>query len=387
MKSFGKIVAQFPFLSSLSISLFLAACSASSVSGSGAPVAAIPVAVRRACGPVNGDHARCLALVRDGLPNGFTPQQLEAAYALPVTSRGSGQTVAIVNAYDDPNAASDLAAYRSYFGLPAATFTKYNQSGQTSKYPVSNTGWAVEVSIDLDMVSASCPNCAIILVEANSDNPSDLGAAEAEAVTLGAHVVSNSFTGDDLPEKDFSHPGVAYVATAADEGYGKVSEPAAFDDVVSVGGTSLYVDSKSKRGFSEVVWAGTSSGCATTKKPRWQHDPGCSQRTANDIAAVADPSTPVDFYDTFGEGGWASAGGTSISAPLIAGVFGLAGNASSQRGGRTFWLHHSRRELFPILSGSNGTCSPSYLCTAGTGEFGTYSGPAGWGVPNGVGAF
>jgi subtilase family serine protease len=358
-----------------------------------------------ACPSARPNEAQCLALIRTGpqivpdggsRPNGgFTPAQLEAAYKLPASSDGSGQIVAIVDAYDDPNAASDLAFYRSYFGLPSANFTKYNQEGQAGNYPAGNTEWGLEETLDVDMVSASCPKCSIYLVEANSSSISDLEAAEVEAVALGAHIVSNSYGCVIAPscafgKSDYGIAGVTYVAAAGDYGYtSKAFAPAEFSSVVSTGGTSLYVDAKATRGFRETVWLGTGSGCSREKKPSWQHDPGCNHRTANDVAAISDPATGPAIYDTDGYGGWLVGGGTSTAAPLIAGVFGLSGNASSQHGGETFWQrnHQHSSDLFHITHGYNGSCTPKYLCADGTHEYRDYGGPTGWGTPNGVGAF
>jgi len=359
-----------------------------------------------ACPSARPGEAQCLALIRTAAPiaadggsgpnGGFTPTQLQVAYKLPSSSKGLGQVVAIVDAYDDPNAASDLAYYRSYFGLPAANFTKYNQQGQTSNYPTGNTEWGFEETLDVDMVSASCPNCSIYLVEANSSSIADLEAAEAEAVALGAHIISNSYgcligRGCDFSESNYDTPDVTYVAAAGDWGYtSSPLLPAGFGSVVSTGGTSLHVDAKTPRGFRETAWLGTGSGCAQKqKKPSWQHDPGCKDRTANDVASLSDPATGPEIYDTYGYKGWFVGGGTSAAAPFIAGIFGLAGNASSQNGGKTFWQrgHEHRSDLFHINRGYNGSCSPKYLCTDGTHEYRDYGGPTGWGTPNGIGAF
>lgn len=361
--------------------------------------------VMAACPDARAGEAQCLALIRTGPQigpdggagpgGGFTPAQLQAAYNLPSASKGSGQLVAIVDAYDDPNVASDLAFYRSYFGLPAANFTKYNQNGQTGNYPEGNAAWAIEESLDVDMVSATCPNCSIDLIEANSQNTPDLETAVTEAVTLGAHIVSNSYGCTDGPscafeEKYYNAKGVTYIAASGDFGYtGNTLVPAALGSVISAGGTSLYVDTKTARGFRETAWLGTGSVCSTEKKPTWQHDPGCSYRTGNDVASVSDPATGVAVYDTYDVGGWRVIGGTSTAAPFLSGIFGLAGNASSQRGGETFWKkeHQGKNDLFHITKGYNGSCSPTYLCTDGTHEYRDYGGPTGWGTPNGVGAF
>lgn len=364
-----------------------------------------------ACPDRRPGHAHCDALILDGTPErdggsgpngGFAPAQLQAAYNLPSASKGSGQVVAIVEAYDSPNAASDLATYRSYFGLPPASFYKYNQEGQQYNYPESCTNspdnWCPEFALDPQMVSASCPNCTIYLIEANSNSVPDLEAAEAEAVALGAHIVSNSWSCSPpcgFKESAFKTPGVVYLFDAGDNGY-MVSQPMEFASVVSVGGTRL-IEGGRKRGWRETVWGGagygpygTGAACTTEPKPSWQHDPGCKGRTANDVSAVADPYTGPSIYDTYGQNsGWVVDGGNSVSTPLIAGVFALAGNAASQHGGETFWekKHENPDDLNPVLLGSDGYCSPRYLCTDGTHEYAHYGGPTGWGTPNGIGAF
>ena len=339
--------------------------------------------VRRACFDTRPGYANCLALVRtDAMPNvsGFGPSDLASAYNMPTTG-GTGQVVAIVDAFDNPNVTSDLAEYRSNFGLPAANFTKYNQEGQTSGYPEGNSGWGVEIDLDVEMVSAACPNCTIILVEANNNSNSNLGLAVDEAVKLGATVVSNSYSGGGSTESDYDHKGVTILASAGDSGYG-ISDPADFPSVVAVGGTHL-VRGGGGRGWTETVWSGTGGGCSTKTKPKWQHDTGCTFRTANDVAAVADPNTGVAEYDTYGENGWFVVGGTSVSSPYLGGVFGLAGNSTKQDGGKTFYKKKHQTHLYDITSGNDGSCNPSYLCTAGPG----YDGPTGWGTPNGTGAF
>ncbi len=367
-----------------------------------------------ACPDRRRGHAQCAAVILDGSPErdgatgpngGFAPADLQAAYNLPSASKGSGQIVALVDAYDSPNTASDLATYRSHFGLPAANFYKFNQYGQQYNYPESckesPDNWCPEFAIDPQMVSASCPNCTIYLIEANSDSIVDLEAAEAEAVTLGAHIVSNSWLyacrTSCFNESYFSTPGVVYLAAAGDAGY-LVAQPMEFGSVVSVGGTHL-AQGGGKRGWSETVWGGggwygghyyaTGAACSTEPKPSWQHDPGCKGRTANDVSAVADPVTGVSVYDTYDRSGWVIGGGTSAATPLIAGIFALAGNASSQNAGRAFWekRHQNPSDLNPVLHGSDGHCRPTYLCTDGTHEYKDYGGPGGWGTPNGIGAF
>jgi hypothetical protein len=360
-------------------------------------------AVRRACpAPTRRHQMACLSLVRTDVtahhgimpqaaPSGLGAADLRNAYALPSSSAGSGQTVAIVDAYDDPNAEADLATYRSQYGLPACTsasgcFKKVGQTGG-SALPTPDPGWAEEESLDLDMVSAVCPNCHILLVEASQPTTHDLGTAVNTAIRLGAGYVSNSYGGSESPSDPasdsafFNHPGVAITVAAGDSGYG-VMYPAASQYVTAVGGTTLSRAS-SARGWSETVWSGTGSGCsAYDAKPSWQHDTGCSRRTVADVSAVADPGTGVAVYDTYRTGGWLVIGGTSASAPVIAGAYALAGPPPASSYPASLPYAHTGA-LNDIRDGGNGSCGPSYLCTAGTG----YDGPSGLGTPGGAGAF
>ncbi|MFD4505486.1 putative Ig domain-containing protein [Streptomyces sp. NPDC058457] len=329
-------------------------------------------------------------------PSGLSPTNLHSAYNLPSTG-GSGLTVAVVDAYNDPNAASDLATYRSTYGLSACTvangcFKQVSQTGSTTSLPTNDSGWAGEEALDIDMVSAVCPNCNIILVEASSATDSDLGTAENEAVTLGAKFVSNSWGGSESSSQTsedtsyFKHPGVAITVSAGDEDYG-AEYPATSQYVTAVGGTALSTSS-STRGWTESVWKtssseGTGSGCsAYDSKPSWQTDTGCTKRMESDVSAVADPATGVAVYDTYGGSGWAVYGGTSASSPIIAGVYALAGTPGSSDYPAKYPYSHTSN-LYDVTSGNNGSCSTSYFCTAGTG----YDGPTGWGTPNGTTAF
>jgi len=344
----------------------------------------------------------CLALVRTNVaartgiipnatPSGYGPADLQSAYALPSSGAGSGQTVAIVDAQDDPNAETDLATYRSQFGLSSCTtangcFRKVNQSGGTS-FPSPDMGWAEEISLDLDMVSAICPNCHILLVEATSATISNLGTAVNTAVSLGAKYVSNSYGGSEStsdPSTDssfFNHPGVAVTVSSGDSGFG-VEYPAASQYVTAVGGSSLSRASNS-RGWSETAWNGAGAGCsADDAKPSWQHDTGCSRRTVADVSAVADPNTGVAVYDTYQTTGWQVFGGTSVASPVISSVYALAGAPAAGTYPASYPYAHTSA-LNDVTSGSDGSCSPSYLCTAGPG----YDGPTGLGTPNGVTAF
>jgi len=324
----------------------------------------------------------------------YDPSYLQSAYVTPSTSSGAGQTVAVVDAFDDPSAEADLGTYRSFFGLPACTtangcFRKVDQAGGTA-YPSGDTGWGQEVSLDLDMISAVCPNCHILLVEANSAAFSDLGTAVNEAVALGANVVSNSYGGPEWSTEnqtsvaDFDHPGVAITAAAGDAGYGP-EFPAASGTVTAVGGTSLQqATDTGTRDATETVWSGTGSGCSAYElKPAWQTDTGCSMRTISDVSAVADPSTGVWIYDTYGGGSWAIFGGTSAATPIVGAVYALAGNAPGSSTAMNSLPYGDPGALNDVTSGSNGTCTRAYLCT---GEVG-YDGPSGLGTPDSTSAF
>jgi hypothetical protein len=335
-------------------------------------------------------------------PSGYGPADLAGAYGLP-GGGGAGQTVALVDAFDDPNAEADLAVYRAQFGLPACTtangcFSKVDETGGTN-YPSPDPNWAGEISLDLDMVSAVAPAAHILLVEATTPNDTDLGAAVDEAVTLGAGYISNSYgsqyssipgSGEDPSETTtldayYNHPGVAVVASSGDGGFG-VAYPAASQYVTSVGGTSLTRDS-STRGWSESVWNNSfgapGSGCSVYEpKPAFQTDGGCSMRTVADVSAVADPETGVAVYDTFQAGGWGVFGGTSAASPIIAGVYADAGSPAPGTYPNSY-PYANPSALNDVTSGNDGACTPAYLCTAGTG----YDGPTGLGTPQGTAAF
>jgi subtilase family serine protease len=388
-------------LAALLGTMLLSACAA----GGGVPashpgVPSSPLAPHgnaRAVCPDKGDPSAvyCLSLLRTGLPSqspsGYAPSDLQSAYNLPSTTNGSGQTVAIVDAFDDPNAESDLFIYRNEFGLPVCSelngcFKKLNQKGKKHPLPPPNSDWSIEISLDLDMVSAACPNCNILLIEADKNSWRDVGESVNEAVKLGAPIVSNSYggMGHGANPHDYNHPGVMILAGGGDSGYygHHDQQPAGYPTVVAVGGTHL-VRGGTGRGWTESVWSGSGSGCSKFSKPSWQTDSGCKYRTANDIAAVGDPNTGVAVYDSYQESGWMQIGGTSVSTPLNAAVFALAGNATQLDAAKSFYQKQNQRYLYDVTSGSNGSCSPAYLCT---GEIG-YDAPTGWGTPNGIGAY
>jgi subtilase family serine protease len=317
---------------------------------------------------------------------------LQAAYAIN-TSGGAGRVVALVEEGDAPTLDADLAVYRSQYGLPPCTaasgcLRKVNQAGHASPLPPTDTAWAQETSLDVDMVSAMCPNCEILVLEANTAAPSDLAAAVNAAAALGVAAISNSY---GTPERAsdasalapaYTHAGIAITAGSGDSGFG-VQEPAVFASVIAVGGTTLRQNAGVPRGWTETAWMGSGSGCSTyVAKPSWQTDTGCSTRTVADVAFDADSNTGVATYDStqsHGFVGWQIAAGTSIGAPAIAAIYALTGNGASTAS----TLYANASALFDITSGSDGHCTPSYLCTAQTG----YDGPTGNGSPDGTGAF
>ena len=373
-----------------------------------APVAAVAVAVapvqHRSCAAAAPGTARCLSRWQrggarvGGVPGravgavappatGLVPADIVSAYRLDTTA-GVGQTIAIVDAFDNPNAERDLKTYRATFGLSPCTtangcFRKVNQSGGSTP-PEPDVGWGVEIALDLQAVSAACPNCRILLVEGNNNSLDSLGTAVKTAVRLGADVVSNSYGTDgeftgvlDFGRKYYTHPGVAQVASSGDFGFTQAGFPADLGQVIAAGGTTLTP--RTNGGWTERAWGGAGSGCsAWVAKPAWQHDPNCPMRTISDVSAVADNYA---VYDTFGLGadnGWITVAGTSISAPLLAGMIGLAGNAASLDSARFIYNH--RAGLKDVIGGRNGFCGGDYLCTALKG----YDGPTGLGAPRGV---
>jgi subtilase family serine protease len=317
---------------------------------------------------------------------GLHPADLQSAYNAPSATAGAGQTIGIVIVNNDPNLAADLAVYRSTFGLPACT----TASGCLRIVPAefltqADVNWSHELSIDVDMASAMCPKCKLLVVEAASTSESDLQFALTTAILNGANVVSNSYV---IPEATFEsnllwgHSGVTIVAAAGDQGYTTANWPAASTNVIAVGATTLTRSPATARGWTETAWSASGSGCSKiSAKPAWQTDTGCARRTVADVAAVGDPNTPVAVYDSYQDTGWIQMGGTSVATPIVAGMYALAANGSSLNGAASLYAHRS--SLFPVISGSNGSCSPTYLCNAGIG----YSGPSGLGSPNGIAAF
>ncbi len=353
--------------------------------------------VARVC---NGGRWRCLALVRtyaDGTikplaqTGGLGATDLEAAYDLD-PSVDPQVSVAIVGAYDYPNAESDLAQYRSHYGLPPCTIASgclriVNQDGQPSPLPGPppfNDDWTQETALDLDMVSAACPKCKLILVEANDDQGDGLFIANDAAAAL-APIVSNSWGGPESSqnapskyESYLNHPGVSVFVATGDSGYDDGGQgpdyPGTSAYVTGVGGTTLVQDA-SARGWSEQAWRNGGSSCSlSVPKPAWEPDTVCQYRASSDVAAVGDPQTGVATYNA-GAGGFVTVGGTSAATPFVAGVYALTGLA----GVDPSFAYTYASSFHDVTSGSNGFCG-TVDCNAGTG----WDGPTGVGTPDGA---
>ncbi len=320
---------------------------------------------------------------------GLAPADIRKAYKLPA-SGPKNQTIAIVDAFDNPRVEQDLKAYRAAYKLPtcstaSACFRKVDQRGG-KKYPKGDPGWGFEIALDVQAVSASCPTCKIMLVEADNDSMASIGSAVNTAVRLGATVVSNSYGTDEFGsmktngKKYYTHPGVPIVASSGDDGYTAASFPAVLPSTWAVGGTWLKPTQKGN--WTEDAWEFAGSGCsAYVAKPSVQKDKKCSKRTVADISAVADSAEGFAVYDTYGLGadnGWTQASGTSLSAPLISGMIGLAGNAKQVA--KPSYLYQHRTGLYDVVGGSNGSCHGGYLCTGVKG----YDAPTGLGSPRGL---
>lgn len=318
---------------------------------------------------------------------GFDPQDLQSAYDVP-SSGGSAQTVALVDAGGYPEAEHDLAVYRERYGLPPCTrangcFRKVNEKGEERDYPIPAESWEVESSLDIEMVSAACPECHILLVE---NTEGELAEGDTTAARLGASEISNSWEGAcagascEAEDADFDHPGVLITVASGDSGYGSGSPdwPASLPDVIAVGGTSLY-RAKNARGWSEEAWVDGGSGCSAFPKPSWQTDSACRDRMVADVSADAACETPVSIYLL---GQWENVCGTSAASPLVAAIEAHAPEYSrSLPGAQAFY--EDPTAFNDVTKGSNGTCSPpaehAYFCNAGVG----YDGPTGVGSPNG----
>ena len=390
-------------VSRLAVVVAVAGLGLSTLAAGSAAAYSQPSNVTAECPAPAAGAFECMALVRNDLTpstsgpvGGYGPSDLQSAYNLTsaASTSGSGTTVAIVEEGDDPNAVSDFNAYRLHYGLPACDSTTeagcltVAHEGGSRVPPAANAAWAVQSSMDADTVAAICPNCHVLLVEAASPDETDMMDSVGSAVNTGARIVVLGYGDPDTSQSQsvfegLVQRGVTVVAAAGDNGYG-TRFPAASQYVTAVGGTTLTQDSSSPRGWDESVWAGTGAGCAAAgTRTSWQTGTGCAGRTQNDVAADADPATGVAFYDTDGTfGGWGDGGGTNVSAAIVGAVYALAGLPE----GYTYpaeYPYLASSGLYPVTSGSDGTCTITYLCTAGPG----YNGPAGLGTPDGTTAF
>jgi hypothetical protein len=401
------------------LAIALAGLAAAAVLGAPGPASAAPAQApaptlpptrtAHACGDAAPGQVRCFAAVKPGsarrsapgrtvpgagvaeLPAGYGPADLASAYGLEgARDLGVGRTVAVVVAYDNPNAEADLAVYRQTYGLPACTtangcFRKVNQRGAASPLPPGDAGWGVEIALDLQAASAACPRCRLLLVEGDDAFVDSIAEAVDTAVRLGATVVSNSYGTDEFGgmralRSSYTHPGVPLTAASGNWGFTAAQFPAVFAGVIAVGGTTLT--RQASGGWAESAWWSAGSGCsAWVAKPRWQTDPHCQMRTTADVSAVADPETGLAVYDTYGLGadnGWIVVGGTSAATPIVAGVIALGPDPSRYGTARRFYDRSGT--LRDVVGGSNGYCGGDYLCTGLPG----YDGPTGLGTPNGV---
>ena len=379
--------------------------------------AKVSYADQSTCNSARPGHVRCLAIRRNTFVNGirqhaltpltgtaFGANALRHAYG--ITSVGARyKVIAIVDAMHSASAFDDLSSYRKMYALPPLTncgtdgqpltqlptgkdscFVQLDQDGYVDQSTqTTDAGWAQEIALDIEMASAVCPHCSILLVEAKSTGFKDLGQAVATAAGFaGVTAISNSYGGNDVDESKqpsfatAAAAGIAVVASSGDSGYG-VSAPASFSTVIGVGGTSLNTDG-TYRWTGESAWLKGGSGCSSINPPAAWQDPavtGCNGKSVVDVAAVADPATGVAV--TY-EGQWYTFGGTSAAAPIVASLFGMKANFGDSAGA---FLTQNRALLHDVSSGSNGRCPISLFCNSVVG----FDGPTGWGTPNGTGAF
>jgi subtilase family serine protease len=349
------------------------------------------------------------AVKTQGPAGGLTPADLQTAYGLTsaASADGSGNTIALVDAFNDPNIQKDLVTFDKEYGLPAPpSFKVLNQSGATSPLPPNDTsGWSVEESLDVDSAHSVCPKCNIDLIETKDDTNPNLEAGVNEAAKLKVNEISNSYGGPETGTTStdraaYNHPGIVITASAGDQGWydyeydlageGPINEPnypASDPNVISVGGTSLFFTQTGAYKYENVwqddgprgaialqtgeQWGATGSGCSTLlSAASWQLSAanwkatGCgTKRLSNDISAVGDEFTGFDLYDSYNclagcsgaAPGWATVGGTSLSSPVIAATFGLAGGAHGvSYPAKTLYSHPT---LFhDVTVGGSGIC-------------------------------
>jgi len=361
-------------------------------------------------------------------PTGFGPADLQSAYGIDPTKLATSAVpiVAITDAFGYPNLEADLAIYRQTYGLPACTVANgclkivgVNAQGtQTTtlpKPPPAGDDWTVETALDVDMVSAACPLCKILVVQGSSDQDASLDAAQNLAASLGAAVISDSWGSAEQPGEAstiatsdatfYNHPGVAIFVASGDHGWNDTIQPpppktnpppppptgpgypATSAHTIAVGGTHLVKAPGTARGWNETAWATTAdtssgaggSGCSlSVPKPAYQAASPCNFKANSDISAVADLATGLAVYNTnAGNPGWVVVGGTSAASPFVAAIFAATGNGSQSSGK---FIADNATKLFDVTFGSNGTCpaGQDLVCNAHVG----WDGPTGFGTPN-----
>jgi subtilase family serine protease len=312
--------------------------------------------------------------------SGYTPSQIQTAYGLgSLTDTGAGQTIAIVDAYGSPTIQKDLATFDSQFGLPAANLVVHAMAPRLN----TNSGWALETSLDVEWAHALAPSATILLVEAKSSSLSDLLNAVGYANSQGATVVSMSwggseFSGESAYDGYFTHAGTLYVASSGDGGHG-VEWPAASPHVVAVGGTTLTTQANGGY-LGETAWSGSGGGISAyepmpgyqasflTSAARGDLSLAGSRRGVPDVAWDADPNTGVAVYDSTpynGQAGWWVVGGTSVGAPSWSAVFALAPGSGGDPALYSLAASAYSTDYHDIVSGGDGTCGT--VCDAGTG--------------------
>jgi DNA segregation ATPase FtsK/SpoIIIE-like protein len=380
----------------------------------------------------------------------LSPRNLLSAYSLSsVPAPAAQQTLALVDAYNDPTAEHDLKVFDEQFDLPACTTANGCFTKVALHSPATNAGWAQETATDIEVAHGVCPSCKLLLLEASSNENGALEEAEREAERLGANEISNSWGGPEhgvTAHEDatdaFNHPGTVITAAAGDDGYldwgleeaserGYADYPASSPHVIAVGGTRLTFTAGGAW-KDETVWNGDGAGgggCSTVlEAPAWQQSlsdwsaVGCgSHRAVADVSADADPYTGVAVYDStpVREGeveyrGWVPIGGTSVASPIIASTFALAGGAGTSAGGkaveypaRTLYENFAANSaaLHDVTVGSNGACTKGFdeetgasACTLAEEDASCsaaaiclarpgYDGPSGVGTPNGIADF
>jgi subtilase family serine protease len=353
------------------------------------PTQASPVASAHVCATPARGFARCFSRVvtnADGnvttnvTPSGLSPTTIKSAYNFPTSSiAGAGTTVAIVDAYNDSSAQTDLGVFSTQYGLPACTtangcFSKVSQTGTTS-YPRSNSGWSLEISLDIQWAHAIAPGARILLVEAKSASFSDLLTAERYAASHATYV-SNSwgageFSGETTYDKYFATTGVSYFVAAGDSGL-PAEYPSASPNVISVGGTTLSFTNGVFSG--ETGWTSGGGGCsafeaassAQSNFTQYSQVPCSTKRSTPDVSLDADPASGVSVYDSsYTSPGWLTVGGTSAASPMWAARSADAGfqvNASSVYGSSITF-----RDI--VAGGNTGGCQIGFDLCSGRGSW------------------